>query len=63
MMYRQDSGKTMIIPIFKMKGDVGDCKNYRGICLMPDITKLYERILESRARALIELRLGEEQLC
>ena len=37
------------------------CDNYRGISLINHVTKLYERIIENRARALIEDRLGEEQ--
>ena len=54
-------GKTIIVPIFKMKGDAGKCENYRGIALIPHVTKLYERIIEGRTRARVEPILGEEQ--
>ena len=53
--------KTLVIPIFKGKGDTGSCQNYRGISLIPHITKLYERILERRISLLVEPLLGEEQ--
>jgi len=54
-------GKTIIIPIYKQKGDTGECKNYRGISIMDHIAKLYERVLERRLRESIEPQLGEEQ--
>ena len=56
-----DWGKTIIVPIYKGKGDTRVCDNYKGISLINHVTKLYERIIENRTRALIEDRLGEEQ--
>ncbi len=57
----QDWGKTIILPIYKGKGDSGRCGNYRGISLINQIAKLYEGILQKRARTVIEPKLGEEQ--
>ena len=57
----EEWGKMLIIPIFKGKGDKSNCQNYRGISLINHITKLYERILEKRARSIIEEKLGKEQ--
>ena len=56
-----DWGKAVICPVFKNKGDRAECGNYRGISLLPHITKIYERILERRLRCLVEDRLGEWQ--
>ena len=53
-------GKSIICPIYK-KGDRNNCSNYRGISLMPHACKIYERILEKRARAKIEPKLQEWQ--
>lgn len=57
----EDWGKTIILPCYKNKGDSSKCENYRGISLLCHAAKLYEHILEKRARAIIEPKLGEEQ--
>jgi len=54
-----DWGKAVICPVFKNKGDRAECGNYRGISLLPHITKIYERILERRLRSQVEDGLGE----
>lgn len=54
-------GKIIVLPIYKGKGDTGECGNYRGIALLDHIAKVYERILEKRLRRRIEGQLGEEQ--
>lgn len=51
---------AIIVPIHK-KGDIKDCNNYRGISLLSVVSKLYERILESRLRDIIEPKLEQEQ--
>src|SRR5678815_4599354 len=43
-------GRSIIVPIYKGKGDAVNCKNYRGISLMNHMAKLYERILERKLR-------------
>jgi hypothetical protein len=39
-------GRSILVPIFKNKGGVQSCTNYRGIKLMSHIMKLWERIIE-----------------
>ena len=41
---------SVLIPIFKNKGDVQSCSNYRGIQLIGRTMKLWERIIERRLR-------------
>jgi hypothetical protein len=40
--------RSILVPIFKNKGDVQSCTNYRGIKLMSHTMKLWERIIEHR---------------
>ena len=49
----------MIILIYKDKGDIQDCGNYRGIKLMSHIMKIWERIIDRRLRE--ETTIGDEQ--
>lgn len=49
-----------ILPIYK-KGDRQICSNYRGISLLPVVSKLYEIILERRLREIIEGTLDDNQ--
>ena len=42
--------KSKLTPIFKNKGDILECNNYRGIKLMSHFMKLWERIIEARQR-------------
>ena len=41
---------SVIIPIYKEKGDIQDCGNYRGIKLMSHTMKIWERIIDRRLR-------------
>ena len=50
---------STMIPIYKGKGDVQDCTNYRGIKLISHTMKIYERIIEQRIRN--ETTMSEEQ--
>jgi hypothetical protein len=38
--------RSILVPIFKNKGDVQSCNNYRGIKLMSHTMKLWKRIIE-----------------
>jgi hypothetical protein len=38
--------RSILVPIFKNKGDAQSCTNYRGIKLMSHTMKLWERIIE-----------------
>jgi hypothetical protein len=42
--------RSILVPIFKNKGDVQSCTNYRGIKLMSHTMKLCERIIEHRLK-------------
>src|SRR4051812_37179290 len=42
--------RSILVPIFKNKGDVQSCTNYRGIKLMSHTMKLWERVIEHRIR-------------
>jgi Reverse transcriptase (RNA-dependent DNA polymerase) len=44
--------RSILVPIFKNKGDIQSCTNYRGIKLMSHTMKLWERIIEHRLRKL-----------
>ena len=47
--------KSSLIPIYKDKGDIMSCGNYRRIKLMSHSMKLYERIIEGRLRRLVTI--------
>ncbi|AQL05931.1 Retrovirus-related Pol polyprotein LINE-1 [Zea mays] len=47
--------RSMLVPIFKNKGDVQSCTNYRGIKLMSHIMKLSERVIEHRLRKMMSV--------
>ena len=45
--------------LYKGKGDVTECGNYRGIKLMSHTMKLLERVIDSRIR--MEVTVAEQQ--
>ena len=49
----------VIIPIYKQKGDIQDCRNYRGIKLMSHTMNIWERVIDIRLRE--ETTIGDEQ--
>ncbi|KAK3545944.1 hypothetical protein QTP70_016948, partial [Hemibagrus guttatus] len=46
--------RSVLVPIFKNKGDVQSCSNYRGTKLMSHTKKLWERVVEARLRKVVE---------
>ena len=46
-----DWRKNILVPIYKNKGDIQNCANYRGIKLMSHTMKLWEKVIERRLRA------------
>ncbi|KAG7497869.1 hypothetical protein JOB18_045303 [Solea senegalensis] len=50
--------RSVMVPIFKNKGDVQDCSNCRGIKLMSHTMKLWERVVETRLRAEVSICSG-----
>ena len=39
-----------MVPLYKNKGDIQDCSNYRGIKLISHTMKLWERVIKHRLR-------------
>ncbi|KAK9099195.1 hypothetical protein Syun_026240 [Stephania yunnanensis] len=54
-----DWRRSTLVPIFKNKGDIQSCSNYRGIKLMSHTMKLWERIIDNRLRR--ETKISENQ--
>ena len=50
---------SVIVPIFKEKGDIQECGNYRGIKLMSHIMNVCEKVIDRRLRE--ETTMGEER--
>ena len=46
----EDWTSTVVLPIYKGKGDPMECGSYRGIKLLEDAMKVVERIFEHRIR-------------
>ncbi|KAI5100996.1 gastrula zinc finger protein XlCGF28.1-like [Silurus meridionalis] len=51
--------RSVLVPIFKNKGDVQTCSNYRGIKLISHTIKLWERVVKARLRE--EVSICEQQ--
>ena len=47
---------SILVPIFKEKGDVQECKNYRGIKLLTHTFKIWEKLVDRRLRECTEIR-------
>ena len=47
--------RSVLIPIYKNKGDAQCCGNHRGIKLMSHTMKVWERIIETRLRDRVEI--------
>ena len=43
--------RNILVPIYKNKGDIQSCTNYRRIKLMSHTMKLWKRVIEHRLRA------------
>ena len=54
-----DEWRSVLVPIFKNKGDVQSCSNYRGIKLISHTMKLWERVVDARLRR--EVMISEQQ--
>ncbi|XP_074352668.1 uncharacterized protein LOC141691815 [Apium graveolens] len=46
---------SMVVSIYKNKGDAQDCSNYRAIKLLSHTMKLGERVIETRLRSKVEV--------
>ena len=50
---------SVMVPIFKEKGGIQDCRNYSGIKMISHTMKIWERVIDRRLRE--ETTMGEEQ--
>ena len=46
---------SILVSIFKEKGDVQECKNYRGIKLLTNTFKIWEKVVDRRMRECTEI--------
>jgi len=46
---------SAVIPLYKNKGDIQECNNYRGIKLLSHAMKLWEIVIEGRFRMIISI--------
>ena len=51
--------RSVLIPIYRNKGDAQCCGNYRGIKLMSHTMKVWERIIEARLRNRVEISIQQ----
>ena len=62
-MYRSNKMPTewrsILVPIYKNKGDIQCCTNYRGIKLMSHTMKLWERVIEHRLRGMTRVSTNQ----
>ena len=50
-----------MVPLYKGKGDVHDCSNFRGVSLLSVVGKVYSRVLINRIRDKTENMIAEVQ--
>ena len=51
--------RSVLVPLYKGKGDIKEYGNYRGIKLMSHSMKLWEKIIEARIKK--EVTIAEQQ--
>ena len=54
-----DEWRSILVPIYKNKGDIQSCTNYWGIKLMSHTLKLWERVIEHRLRAITRVYMNQ----
>ena len=54
----EDWKSSVVLPIYKGRGDPLECGSYRGIKLLEHAMKVVEKIFEHRIRQLIEVDFG-----
>ena len=52
--------KSTLIPLYKNKGDIQDCSNYRGIKLISYTMKLWEKVIEHRLKEHAKIYYGSD---
>lgn len=53
--------ESILVTIFKKKGNIYECGNYLGTKLLFQMMKCSERVLDERIRVTVEPKLGEKQ--
>ena len=51
----EDCKSSVVVPVYKGKGDPMECGSYRGITLLEHATKVVERIFEHRIQQQIDI--------
>ena len=51
--------RSVLVPLYKSKGEIKQCGNYRGIKLISHTMKLWEMIIEARIRK--DVTIAEQQ--
>jgi hypothetical protein len=51
--------RSVTVPIWKGKGDVAECTNYRPIRLLCHAMKIFERIIDSRLREIAKIKINQ----
>ena len=57
----EDWRSAVIIPLYKLKGEKSECKNYRGISLLSMVGKIYVGIPVDRVHWMTGELIGDEQ--
>ena len=57
----KDWRASVIVPLFKAKGERTECKNYRGIRVLSVVIKIYVGILVDRVRRVTGGLIDDEQ--
>ena len=51
--------RSILVPIYKNKGDIQSCTNYQEIKLMSHTMKLWERVIEQRLRGMMQISTNQ----
>ena len=50
---------STVVPLYKNKGDIQCCNNYRGIKLISHTMKVWERVIEARVREMTSISMNQ----
>ena len=51
--------RSILVSIYKNKGEIQSCTNYRGIKLISHTMKLWERVVEQRQRGMTQISTNQ----
>lgn len=55
----EERRRSILVPIFRNKGDMQSCSNYRGIKLMSYNMNIWKKVVEARLRG--EVMISDQQ--